>query len=74
MTRTSPRGTWVHWVLFNLPASTTSLPEGYGNAKLTDGATSGTNDFGKTGYGGPSPPRGKPHRYFFKLYGRSKRL
>lgn len=65
----APRGTWVHWVLFNLPANTTSLPEGYGNSKtLAGGAISGTNDFGKTGYGGPSPPRGKAHRYFFKLY------
>jgi Raf kinase inhibitor-like YbhB/YbcL family protein len=64
----APRGTWVHWVLFNVPAKTTSLAEGYGNAKPTDGATSGPNDFGKTGYGGPSPPRGKPHRYYFKLY------
>lgn len=59
----APRGTWVHWVLFNLPADTMSLPEGAAGA-----GTDGGNDFGKLGYGGPSPPRGKPHRYFFKLY------
>src|SRR5262245_20767043 len=58
----APRGTWVHWVLFNLPANTTSLPAGYGNASPTGGAVSGHNDFGKSGYGGPSPPRVKPHR------------
>jgi Raf kinase inhibitor-like YbhB/YbcL family protein len=61
----APRGTWTHWVLFNLPAETRKLEEG---AKLPGGAVQGTNDFGKLGYGGPSPPPGKPHRYFFKLY------
>lgn len=61
----APRGTWTHWVLFDLPASTRELPEG---TKLIDGARQGKNDFGKLGYGGPAPPRGKPHRYFFKLY------
>jgi len=65
----APRGTWVHWVLFNLPADAVLLPEGVPTAKtLPKGAKQGTNDFGKIGYGGPSPPRGKPHRYFFKLY------
>jgi Raf kinase inhibitor-like YbhB/YbcL family protein len=65
----APRGTWVHWVLFNLPSDTTSLAEGLPPTKtLPSGAKQGTNDFGKIGYGGPAPPRGKPHRYFFKLY------
>jgi Raf kinase inhibitor-like YbhB/YbcL family protein len=65
----APRGTWVHWVLFNLPAETTSLPEKMPATKtLPTGAKHGTNDFKKPGYGGPSPPPGKPHRYFFKLY------
>jgi Raf kinase inhibitor-like YbhB/YbcL family protein len=60
----APRGTWVHWVLFNLSADTRVLKEGAEPA----GATQGTNDFGNLGYGGPAPPKGKPHRYFFKLY------
>ena len=61
----APRGTWVHWVLFNLPPETTELPEG---VKAPSGAIQGKNDFGNIGYGGPAPPRGKPHRYYFKLY------
>jgi Raf kinase inhibitor-like YbhB/YbcL family protein len=60
----APRGTWVHWVLFNMPADASRLEEG-GQAA---GARQGKNDFGKLGYGGPAPPRGKPHRYQFKLY------
>src|SRR5205807_3625539 len=65
----APRGTWVHWVLFNLPADATSLPEGVPATKtLPSGAKHGANDFKKPGYGGPSPPPGKPHRYYFKLY------
>lgn len=65
----APRGTWVHWVLYNLAASATSLPEGVPATKTLAGdALQGTNDFGNIGYGGPAPPRGKPHRYFFKLY------
>jgi Raf kinase inhibitor-like YbhB/YbcL family protein len=65
----APRGTWVHWVLFNLPAETRELKEGVPAEKtLPSGAKQGTNDFKKIGYGGPSPPPGKPHRYFFKLY------
>lgn len=60
----APRGTWTHWTLFNLPATTTGLAEGW-----RAGGTSGRNDFGNTGYGGPCPPRGHgPHRYFFRLY------
>jgi hypothetical protein len=65
----APRGTWVHWVLFNLSPQTTHLPEGIPATKsLPDGTRQGTNDFKKVGYGGPAPPPGKPHRYFFKLY------
>jgi Raf kinase inhibitor-like YbhB/YbcL family protein len=65
----APRGTWVHWVLFNIPADKTELPEAVPTtAKLASGARQGTNDFKKIGYGGPAPPPGKPHRYFFKLY------
>ena len=65
----APASTWVHWVLFNLPADTQNLPEGVPKSEsLESGALQGTNDFGKIGYGGPCPPPGKPHRYFFKLY------
>ncbi len=64
----APAGTWVHWVLFNLPASTTSLPEGVAKTDSAAGGVQGKNDFGNIGYGGPCPPPGKPHRYFFKLY------
>lgn len=62
----APRGTFTHWVLFDLPASQSSLPEGF---RPGDAGTSGTNSFGQVGYGGPCPPRGHgPHRYFFTLY------
>lgn len=65
----APRGTWVHWVLFNLPAQTRELQEGVPAIEvLSSGAKQGMTDFGTVGYGGPAPPRGKPHRYFFKLY------
>jgi len=67
----APAGTWVHWVLFNLPGSLTALPEGVAKTdQLADfgGALQGRNDFRRVGYGGPCPPPGKPHRYFFKLY------
>src|SRR5262249_55269963 len=65
----APVGDWVHWVLFNLPPETRSLSEGVsGKAGMPKGARQGNNDFKKPGYGGPAPPKGKPHRYFFKLY------
>ncbi|MBI1914469.1 MAG: YbhB/YbcL family Raf kinase inhibitor-like protein [Planctomycetes bacterium] len=65
----APRKTWVHWVLFNVPAESRELNEGVpAQETLPGGARQGKNDFGKIGYGGPAPPRGKPHRYFFRLY------
>lgn len=65
----APVGTWVHWVLYDLPASFRELPEGVPKEqKLSGGARQGKNDFQKIGYGGPCPPPGPPHRYFFKLY------
>lgn len=65
----APGGMWVHWVLFNLPPSASSLPEKVEpGASLSDGARQGANDFGKLGYGGPCPPPGKAHHYFFKVY------
>lgn len=65
----APVGTWTHWVLFDLPPQTTGLPEGVAKVdELPSGGRQGRNDFRKIGYGGPCPPPGKPHRYFFKLY------
>ena len=65
----APAGTWVHWVLYDLPASARELAENVPkDRELKNGARQGRNDFGKIGYGGPCPPPGKPHRYFFKLY------
>lgn len=64
----APMGTWVHWVLFNLPGDANSLPENLpADAAFTDGTRQGTNSWGNLGYGGPCPPSGT-HRYFFKLY------
>jgi Raf kinase inhibitor-like YbhB/YbcL family protein len=60
-----PTGTWVHWILYNIPPSTTELPEGM--ASLPEGALAGKNDFRRAGYGGPCPPVGR-HRYVHKLY------
>lgn len=64
----APMGTFVHWVLFNLPADVRHLPEGVAaQASIESGALQGKNDFGNVGYGGPCPPGGT-HRYLFKLY------
>ena len=71
----APRGTWTHWVLWGLPPQTADLAEAVPAVKtLPGGGHQGTNDFGKIGYGGPAPPRGKPHRYFFKLFALDARL
>ena len=61
----APKMTWVHWVLYNLPPSTAGLSEGI--KSLPSGTLEGTNDWKRTGWGGPCPPIGR-HRYFFKLY------
>ncbi len=61
----APVGTWDHWVLFNIPTDTSSLPEGVPtDPTLESGAVNGTNSWGRPGYGGPCPPGGT-HRYFF---------
>ena len=71
----APAGTWVHWVLYNLPADAKELPEGMAKQEqLPSGALQGRNDFHKIGYGGPCPPPGTPHRYFFKLYALDTKL
>lgn len=65
----APRGTFVHWVVYNIPPSASRLPEGIpAEPSLEDGTLQGINHFGKIGYGGPCPPPGPAHRYFFKLY------
>jgi len=65
----APVGTWVHWVLYDLPASTGELAENIEKSQyLPGGGKQGLNDFRRLGYGGPCPPPGKAHRYFFKLY------
>ena len=65
----APGGTWVHWVLYGLPATLRELSEGVAAREAVVGVgTQGLNDFRKVGYGGPCPPGGPAHRYFFRLY------
>ncbi|MSP93543.1 MAG: YbhB/YbcL family Raf kinase inhibitor-like protein [Myxococcales bacterium] len=63
----APQMTWVHWVCYNVPADAHGLPEAVTAAALPKGTLHGTNDWKRTGYGGPCPPIGR-HRYYFKLY------
>ena len=70
----APVGTWTHWIIWDIPPRG-SLPEGVAKTEtLNDGARQGKNDFKRIGYGGPCPPPGKPHRYFFKLYALDTKL
>ncbi len=65
----APAGTWVHWVLFGLRPDLTTLPEDIAaDGVVPGGAKQGTNSFHRPGYGGPAPPPGPAHRYFFKVY------
>jgi Raf kinase inhibitor-like YbhB/YbcL family protein len=65
----APRGTWIHWVIWGIPAIEHSLPDRVPrSAKLPSGASQGLNDFKEIGYRGPCPPPGGPHRYFFRLF------
>jgi Raf kinase inhibitor-like YbhB/YbcL family protein len=71
----APVGTWTHWIAWDIPASSTGLPEGVPKQEaLPDGTRQGRNDFKRIGYGGPCPPPGKPHRYFFRLYALDAKL
>ncbi len=63
----APKMTWVHWVLYNLPAAAGGLPDAVASSALPPGTLEGTSDYKRTGWGGPCPPIGR-HRYFFKLY------
>lgn len=70
----APVGTWVHWVIFDIPQDIDSLTENVSTTKeFANGSKQGINDFHKIGYGGPCPP-GEKHRYFFKLYALDKML
>ncbi len=64
----APVGTWTHWIMWNISAEATALPEGVPKVEVFDKARQGLNDFKRIGYGGPCPPPGKAHRYFFKLF------
>jgi Raf kinase inhibitor-like YbhB/YbcL family protein len=65
----APRGTWVHWLLWNLPADAVELGENVPRKpELPSGARQGINDGGDVGYAGPCPPPGGPHRYYFRLH------
>lgn len=71
----APVGTWVHWVIYDIPPDTGGLEEGIPKTEeLANGAKQGMTDFRKVGYGGPCPPSGKAHRYFFKLYALDRAL
>jgi Raf kinase inhibitor-like YbhB/YbcL family protein len=63
----APKMTWVHWVLYNIPPTASGLPQAAAASGLPPGTREGTNDWKRTGYGGPCPPIGR-HRYFHKLY------
>jgi hypothetical protein len=71
----APSGTFVHWLVYDLPADYRGLPEALSrNDQMAGGGRQGTNDFSRTGYGGPCPPPGKPHRYFIRLYALDAKL
>lgn len=73
----APVGSFTHWMMCEIPATLTGLPAGIGHgedASAVPGAVQGVNGFGNTGYNGPAPPPGKPHRYVFRLYALDEKL
>jgi hypothetical protein len=71
----APSGVFVHWVVYDLPAAYRRLPEALSrNDQMPGGGRQGTNDFSRTGYSGPCPPPGRPHRYFIRLYALDAKL
>lgn len=65
----APNGTFTHWIVYNISPDTHELPEGIAKeSKLSDGSLQGKNSFEELGYGGPCPPKGGAHRYFFRLF------
>jgi Raf kinase inhibitor-like YbhB/YbcL family protein len=71
----APGRTWVHWVLYDIPGTECELPAAVpSESDLPSGARQGRNDFRRIGYGGPCPPAGPAHRYYFRLYALDERL
>jgi hypothetical protein len=71
----APAGLWVHWVAFDMPVTVTGLAQGQArDGNLSAGGRQGRNSWSRLGWNGPSPPPGRPHRYFFKLYALSSPL
>ncbi|MCU0859196.1 MAG: YbhB/YbcL family Raf kinase inhibitor-like protein [Thermoplasmata archaeon] len=71
----APIMTWVHWIVYSLPAKRSSLPEDVKRVRqLSDGTMQGTNSWKRIGYGGPCPPMDSTHRYFFRLYALDREL
>ncbi len=71
----APSGTFIHWVLYGIPGDLKGLPEGVAKTGTVQGVgAQGTNGARRTGYMGPCPPKGNPHRYFFKLYALDTKL
>jgi Raf kinase inhibitor-like YbhB/YbcL family protein len=70
----APNGTFVHWVIFNIPSDRHTLPEAVPTNNEVFNALQGKNDLGDIGYDGPAPPKGKPHHYFFRVYALDKLL
>lgn len=65
----APHRTWTHWLVYNVPPTERELSEAIApRSELASGAQQGRNDFGDVGYGGPCPPPGRPHRYFFRVF------
>lgn len=70
----APRGTWVHWVVYDIDPTVSALGAGISDTPKIGGAAQGKNDFGNLGYGGPSPPKGPAHRYFFRVLALDRKL
>jgi phospholipid-binding protein, PBP family len=64
----APIGTFTHWIVYDIPSNASELKENFPKKSVVGNIKQGQNDFGKIGYSGPCPPRGKPHRYFFKVF------
>ncbi len=71
----APMMTWIHWIVYNIPPEADGFKEGMAkDSMLADGTMQGITDFRSIGYGGPSPPPGGAHRYYFKLYALDTKL
>lgn len=70
----APGGTFIHWVIYNIPGNVKQLRKGYPKISGKEGTCQGMTDFGKVGYNGPCPPKGKPHRYIFTVYALDEKI